>query len=587
MNSKFFLLVKGIILGTTRFSRGGMKDMFKKGRRWVFLLAVLGTAVGLASVLVMLYFLYEKLYLTGLALRTPQLVIFYAFLISWLMIFVLGIPIILSVLYYSSDTQFLLPLPLKPLVIVSAKTAIVYFYMLILNFIIIAPALFIYTRGGLAFLRSGSGLATGLSIGAGMSSGFGAGLGYGVGLAAAWLSSIIFGPLIPLSIAALFVLLISRVINVSRYKTAFEVAGMLLSLVLILGFQGFLSRAMSGTGGGRFFSQLSDIPDIYGSLAGTIPPVRWFAEGFTDNGRLMLAAVVLISSALIVVTVLLVQLSYTKDFTKRTEAQGKQRARGQRKGQIETKVHLHGNGLILSLLKKEWAILISNSTFIFEAFGETFVFPLIIVIFKYISPNNVISLINLYISRSKASGLLVFGFLALFMGINGVSSTSLSREGKSFYLSLSLPVSGKTQISAKWLFHIILFYPAYLIDVVLVYVLFNIQTVDLIYIIPGGFAYITISFIINIYFDIKRPQLKWTHPQQAMKQNMNVLAGLSFNVITILVFAFLAFLMIRGGMDVLTAGIVILAAISVFAVVLYRVLAVFAERQYLYVLEMD
>ena len=77
------------------------------------------------------------------------------------------------------------------------------------------------------------------------------------------------------------------------------------------------------------------------------------------------------------------------------------------------------------------------------------------------------------------------------------------------------------------------------------------------------------------------------HPQQAMKQNMNVLAGLSFNVITILVFAFLAFLIIRGGMDVLTAGIVVLTAVSIFAVVLYRLLTAFAERQYSYVLEMD
>ncbi len=557
MNSKYLLLVKSIISGTTFFSRGGRKELFKGKRIWVLPVVVLGTGSGITVFIVLLFKLYMRLYLAGSYLGAPQLVIFYAFFMSWLFLFILGIPLILSVLYYSSDTGFLISLPLKAAEIVSAKMTIVYLYLLPVHAAVLFPSLIIYSRE----------------------------IHFTIGLSMAWFVSMVFGPLIPLSLSVILVLLISRIVNVSRYKTAFEVAGMLLALVLALGFQAFLSRTMFGAGRGGTFSGFNQLPDIYGALAKAVPPLDWFAEGFTIHGGSMMTAAAALSAALASVALIVLKVTYIKDFSKRMEAPGKKTKTGINRQQFTgTMVR---NSLLLSLIKREWAILSSNSTFIFEAAGEVFVLPLLVIVFKFVSPENIIFMINTFISGSKFPGLLIFGVLVLMIGINGVSATSLSREGKAFYLSLSLPLSGNQQVKAKWIFHLLLFYPAYILDVALIYFLLKMPVIDLVYILPGGFVFITLSFIVNIYFDIKRPLLKWTHPQQAMKQNMNVLAGMSFNLLVVVIFGFLSAGLIKLHMDTLLTGLTILTTGGIAAIILFRRLGKYAEHRYGYELEMD
>ena len=40
-----------------------------------------------------------------------------------------------------------------------------------------------------------------------------------------------------------------------------------------------------------------------------------------------------------------------------------------------------------------------------------------------------------------------------------------------------------------------------------------------------------LGFCASIHIDLMRPVLKWSHPQQAMKQNMNVLIGMGFGLL--------------------------------------------------------
>ena len=51
-------------------------------------------------------------------------------------------------------------------------------------------------------------------------------------------------PLLPLSLAVLVVLGLMKVVNLSRFRTALEVAGMALGLVLVIGLQSFLQRTI-------------------------------------------------------------------------------------------------------------------------------------------------------------------------------------------------------------------------------------------------------------------------------------------------------------------------------------------------------
>ncbi|NOY08161.1 MAG: hypothetical protein GXP33_04885, partial [Spirochaetes bacterium] len=61
MNSKYLLLVKSIILGTTFFSVGGRKELFKRKRIWVLPLVILGAGSGITVFIVLLFKLYTRL----------------------------------------------------------------------------------------------------------------------------------------------------------------------------------------------------------------------------------------------------------------------------------------------------------------------------------------------------------------------------------------------------------------------------------------------------------------------------------------------------------------------------------------------
>ncbi len=43
---------------------------------------------------------------------------------------------------------------------------------------------------------------------------------------------------------------------------------------------------------------------------------------------------------------------------------------------------------------------------------------------------------------------------------------------------------------------------------------------------PGGLAFQVVGFAAGMFLDLKRPLLKWTHPQQAMKNNTNALGAM-------------------------------------------------------------
>jgi len=114
------------------------------------------------------------------------------------------------------------------------------------------------------------------------------------------------------------------------------------------------------------------------------------------------------------------------------------------------------------LLGREWSILSSNSTFIFQAAGELLVLPLILAIYGLILPKQILAQAMQFISSTPALSIALMGVIVLMTSLTTVSSTSISREGTRMALSLSIPVAGRTQVKAKLYFHLLLFPPPFL-----------------------------------------------------------------------------------------------------------------------------
>ncbi len=110
--------------------------------------------------------------------------------------------------------------------------------------------------------------------------------------------------------------------------------------------------------------------------------------------------------------------------------------------------------------------------------------------------------------------------------------------------------------------------------------LFRVTPVSLVYYLPAGLAFQVVGFCFGMFLDLKRPMLKWTHPQQAMKNNTNALGAMGGTAaVVIVVGAPAAFAIAKGASPFLVGCGVALVAIVLAAVLLPRLLT-FADRQY-------
>jgi ABC-2 type transport system permease protein len=187
-----------------------------------------------------------------------------------------------------------------------------------------------------------------------------------------------------------------------------------------------------------------------------------------------------------------------------------------------------------ALVSREWAVMRSNSTFLFQGFSEVLLLPMLLIIFR-LSAENPLTALPASVFESKAWSLCCGAVAVVLCGISSIYPSSLSREGALFGLSLTLPVRGGAQAVAKLFFGLQFTLGAYVLDLILLMVIFGMSPSSLVYVVPMGLAALVFFGSTGVLVDVHRPVLNWSHPQQAMKSNMNVLIVMGLDFLTIAV----------------------------------------------------
>jgi ABC-2 type transport system permease protein len=547
---KTLLLVKAIVRGTTWFSADGIRELKRRNKSWIVPVALLGGLVGLSSYQVMIVAMYNGLATLGQATGRPELLLFYGVFAGWAFTFIGAVPLALSLMYYSKDTRMLLTLPLRPRQIIGSRVFLLYLYSLPVTLYLLLPALVIHA------LRYG---ASPLFFAAGF-------------------LNLFLIPLFPLSLALLLVLVLAKLVNLSRFRVAFEVAGMVIALGLVICLQVLLSRTMSSTFMGDTGAGIGALPDLYTSAARFFPPAAWAAEFFLPAKAAASGTCALLAAVgTFVVALLLAPLNFLRDVTERGESK---RERKPTAGAMDFRGLARPRSMLRSLIRREFAVFTSNSTFIVQGTSELLIVPLLFLIYGLVLPKKVLGSALMFITSSPMIGPIILAVLCFMTNITSLSSTSISREGKGFSLSLVLPVPGREQVKAKLMVHLSLLLPAYLLNVALVMVFFRLPPAMLLFLVPAGPVFQVYSFCTCIYFDMKRPILSWTHPQQAIKNNLNSMIGPAGMMALMAALAVPSVPLLLSGFDpFLLCCLVLVVPLILDFLLLPRVFA-YADRQY-------
>ncbi|MCX5780237.1 MAG: hypothetical protein NTV45_05360, partial [Firmicutes bacterium] len=173
--------------------------------------------------------------------------------------------------------------------------------------------------------------------------------------------------------------------------------------------------------------------------------------------------------------------------------------------------------------------------------------------------------------------LAVIGIIIFMAGTNAIAATSLSREGKEFYISKFLPLAYKKQIHAKLLSAFGFGILGALLFVIAARILMPVGLSLLAMILVVGLMASVPVVEAGLLLDIARPKLVWENETQAFKQNLNVIISMLVAITIGGIILFIAFRFIHSPLP--AAGFMLLC-FGLLALALYYVLITWGIARY-------
>lgn len=560
--NQIHILCKAYLKNSSIFSRGRLVALKRQRQLWIIPLIGFGLISAFLSFGSLLLINYRSIFQLGAAFGHPDFVLLMALLMSWVLTLVLSSTSGISILYTAKDTHLLMPLPIRMSAIVTSRLIVLFLGMLPLHLFIMIPALYVFgsTMGfTLTFLTNGVIL-------------------------------LLIGSLIPVMISAAVSSLIAKLAGKSKHKRSIEILGMLIMLALIISFQSLLTR-MSVSG-------LESTSAVYQYLATRIErfytdmrPLAWAASSIGQGDFLDLLRFAAATAAVSAFMWWYIQHGYQQmlwqqdmpDIESRRSPSllsrfirpsAHQEQSGQQKTHRDEPIRFREpRNLMSALIHREWTVINSKTSFIMQIWLEILIVPIMIVVMMATGSLGDISQLYEFLTSVRFVDLYTFGILVLLFLISTNAATTISREGKLLPIVKSLPVEPMRIVQAKIAVHLMTTYIPFLVYVVIVYVLLPLELSSLLFIIPGGFTCMLLSAMIAITVDLRRPFLTWNHPQQAMKQNLNVLISMGLLMGTFAIPAGIVFvLMTFTPATMLTIGLTILVIVAGLILLAHRIL---------------
>ena len=512
------MLIKAAGKGDSRWEQfvtipfeGRNSKKSKKSRMILQLLIGLSLVFAAGSMTFMLGVNYYQMEILGSIIGIHGFSWFVGALTAALITFIFGMFSGGSVLYHGKDLPLLLVLPITQRELMISRLILHYKANVILHTILFLPSVVVTVLVH----------------------------GFSVSIIVAALVQIIVAPFLPLSLSLVVLHLFVR--GKKHTRKGRESWAILFMLALLVVMQGLASRWMQS---GMDASNLEDFAKSFGVLLQGLQRVlllpKWqmsmaIGDHPVGNGLYFLLAV----SGITVGAIFLVATAYQETITRLWET-----STTTRRNSIKSVGSYTGRyALEWALVRREFSIINEHSAFKMELYGEA-VIPLILVVVYAIS--GVLGEYKVMLQQVlelDSFPLMVAGALLLAASLSMMSGTSYSREGKLLALSRTMPLEGEIFVRGKIAAHLMLFYSSYLVFSLAALIMFNIELSNVIWIMPLGFFVVGSSACFGLAIDSRNPRLDWKLPQQAVKQNLNGVAGMGLSFGNIAVLAGIGYLL--------------------------------------------
>ncbi|WJE16740.1 ABC transporter permease [Halobacillus sp. ACCC02827] len=372
--------------------------------------------------LMILYFLngiIGNMYTAFEPLGMENLILGLLFVLMTILFFFLSIGTVLSSFYFAEDVESFIPLPLQPYQILFGKSAVPFLSLYLLNTALLLPSLIFY------------------------------GLNSGAGVLYYFFSIImwVITPIIPFVVTSILVMFIMRFANISKNKDRTKIIVGMLGFVFAIGIN-VLIRMDGGTNS-DIAALLLEQNGLLEMVTKFVPTAYFSSIALTEpasvGGILYLLLMIALAIAAVILFASIGQKLYFR---------GVLGLSGGRRSTFQSEdfdKSLQRRPLLLRLWQKEMRVIFRTPTFFTQIFVQSLFFPVFLIVILLMDMNGPMAGFGQQLADipGKKAILGTFGVAVIALGVNPASFSSISRDGKSWFNHLYLPIQPKLVIFSK------------------------------------------------------------------------------------------------------------------------------------------
>lgn len=474
-------------------------------------------------------------------INQPTLLIYLVFTIVPVVTLYFSILSTPNIFYFSKDIINYLSLPFKSIEIIGAKFITAYVYSLLSTLFFIAPILVIY------FVKVGPSILFILYT----------------------LLGVLLTPIVPLSLALVIVVILMRFMPFLKNKDLFMYLtfGLVFIPVFIISFAGGMTST-NEVAIQEFIQSLANMDNnAFRNISLFFPTSRMLASSIIDQNAIALVLNTIMTLAIAVVALVLIQSFYFEGVVSVSEVSSKKKKLNLNQQDREIKKQ----PLVLSFLKQDLKTIIRTPAFVLNYFSPLVIFPIILLIPMFLEGGlatlgeltSEISLgyHTLYTLLSTSEKLLyplILGFvIALFFGnMEASSNTAISREANNLKSYITYPILLSDIVKSKALLSMIMGSIIPILMLIFATIILKPNLMTILLFVMGAISGLILIVFAGLYVDVRSPSLNWETEQQAVKGNFK-------QTIVILPFMFIPFVFVVLALNMNTTIFLIIFVIAI------------------------
>ena len=419
----------------------------------------------------------------------------------------------INILYFTKDSEYLLPLPLKPYQIILART----------NVMLIAEYVIIFLIGFIPLVMYG--ILTG------------AGIVYYLTM----ILAVILVPILPVLLISMLVMFIMSFAKLTKNRNRFQLFATLLVLAIIIALSISTSGMKQDLTNEEMAQMVVQANGMIELVKGYVPTVDYLMEALTTNS--LFTAIVEVLKTLgitiigFIVYMLIAQKIYFKGLVGNLFGGGASNTNKE----INQKEYRNSK-LYKSYVGKEFKNMARNPVFLMQCLIPAVLIPIIMVVVVYAGLNSdgmgleqITQMVQQMPTNTFFIACIILGVIQFFTMFIYISITAISRDGENAVFMKYIPVSLYKQYMYKIIPNIIMNIVTIIITLGMAEYLLNLPAITLIALFIVATIMGILQSIAMIIVDLKRPKLNWDSEYAVAKQNLNLVFPVLLAMVNIVI----------------------------------------------------